>query len=187
MSELSVERAQRELRNAFVGGGPGMLISGAFWLCAALVATQRGIAPAFTTLFVSGIFIFPLTALVCRFVFKRRAPDHANPIGRIALESTIAMISGLVVASLLLPLRPDWVFPIAAIAVGSHFFAFRSAYGDASFWLLGALLTALGASELFGMTNLDQSLLFLFAAIEIAFGVWLTRREWTPSLTPSQP
>ena len=38
MSELSIEEAQRELRNAFVGGGPGMLISGAFWLCAALVA-----------------------------------------------------------------------------------------------------------------------------------------------------
>ena len=180
MSALTIEEAQRELRNAFVGGGPGMVISGLFWLGAGLVATASGTAPAFFTLFVSGVFIFPLAALVCRFAFGRGTLDGANPMGRIALESTIAMIGGLVVAWLLLPVRPDWVFPIAAIAVGTHFFTFRSAYGDVTFWLLGALLTALGALELFGVTRLDNSLLYLFAAIEVAFGLWLIRREvWT--------
>jgi len=123
------------------------------------------------------MFIFPFAALVCRFAFGRGTPDGANPMGRIALESTIAMIGGLVVAWLLLPVRPDWVFPIAAIAVGTHFFTFRSAYGDITFWLLGALLTALGALELFGVTRLNSSLLYVFAAIEVAFGLWLIRRE----------
>ncbi len=177
MPEFRIEQAQRELRVAFVGGGPGMVISGLFWLSAGLVATARGIAPAFVMLFVSGIFIFPLAALVCRFAFGRGAPDRANPMGRIALESTIAMIAGLVVAWLMLPMRPDWVFPVAAIAVGTHFFAFRSVYGDATFWLLGVLLTALGALELGGVTRLDSSLLYVFAAIEVFFGLWLIRRE----------
>ncbi len=175
--DLTIENAQRDLRQAFVGGGPGLVISGLFWLAAGVVATSRGIGPAFVLLFLTGMLIFPLSALVCRFAFGRSPAAAGNPMGRIALESTIAMIAGLVIAWLILPLRPEWVFPIAAIAVGTHFFAFRSAYGDMSFWLLGALLTALGAAELFGLFTLSGTLLYLFAAIEVAFGLWLVRRE----------
>lgn len=180
MADLTIEQAQSELRTAFVGGGPGMVISGLFWLAAGLVATNHGIGPAFYLLFVTGMLIFPLAALLCRFAFRRSNPDRANPIGRIALESTIAMIAGLVVAWLLLPLRPEWVFPIAAIAVGTHFFAFRTAYGDSTYWLLGTLLTGLGAVELFGITRLGNMLPLAFGAIELTFGLWLTRREWRP-------
>ena len=174
---LTIDNAQLDLRHAFVGGGPGLVISGLFWLAAGLMASARGIEPAFVLLFVTGMLIFPLATLVCRFGFGRSPAAAGNPMGRIALESTIAMIGGLVVAWLVLPLRPDWVFPIAAIAVGTHFFAFRSAYGDIGFWLLGALLTAVGFTELFGMVSLGGIFLYLVAAIEIAFGLWLIRRE----------
>ena len=177
-SNLTIEDAQRDLRQAFVGGGPGLLISGLFWLAAGLVANARGIAPAFALLFVTGMLIFPLSALACRFGFGRNSAAAANPMARIALESTFPMIAGLVVAWLVLPLRPDWVFPIAAIAVGTHFFAFRSAYGDASFWLLGAVLTALGSTELFGLARLGGTLPYLVAATEISFGLWLISRDW---------
>jgi len=135
IADVTIEHAQRDLRRAFVGGGPGLAISGIFWLTAGLVATARGVAPAFVVLFVTGMLIFPLATLVCRFAFGRDAPAADNPMGRIALESTLAMLSGLVVAWLLLPLRPDWAFPLSAFAVGTHFFAFRSAYGDVTFWL----------------------------------------------------
>lgn len=175
---LAIENAQLDLRQAYVGGGPGLVISGLFWLAAGLIATSRGIGPAFVQLFVTGMLIFPLTALACRFAFGRSpAAAAGNPMGRIVLESTMAMIGGLVIAWLLLPLRPGWVFPVAAIAVGTHFFAFRSAYGDIGFWLLGALLTAFGFAELLGLTTLGGILPYLVAAIEIAFGLWLIRRE----------
>jgi len=173
----TIEDAQRDLRRAFVGGGPGLIISGLFWLVAGLMATARGVGPAFVILFFTGMLIFPSAMVVCRFAFGRSPAEARNPMGRIALESTIAMIGGLVVAWLLLPLRPDWVFPISAIAVGTHFFAFRSAYGDIRFWLLGTLLTALGFSELMGMTSMGGTFLYWVAALEIAFGLWFMRRD----------
>ena len=175
---MTIDDSQADLRRAFVGGGPGLVISGLFWLAAGVVADTHGIKTGFVLLFLTGMLIFPLSALVCRFAFGRAPTAAGNPMGRIALESTFPMIGGLVIAWLLLPLRPDWVFPVAAIAVGTHFFAFRSAYGDALFWLLGALITALGAAELFGLTKLDGAFLYPVAVIEIAFGLWLIRREW---------
>ena len=175
---MTIDDSQADLRRAFVGGGPGLVISGLFWLAAGVVADTHGIETGFVLLFLTGMLIFPLSALVCRFAFGRAPTAAGNPMGRIALESTFPMIGGLVIAWLLLPLRPDWVFPVAAIAVGTHFFAFRSVYGDALFWLLGALITALGAAELFGLTRLDGAFLYPVAVIEIAFGLWLIRREW---------
>jgi hypothetical protein len=107
----------------------------------------------------------------------RREPEAAdNAMGRVALESTIAMIGGLVIAWLLLPTKPDWVFPLAAIAVGTHFFAFRTAYGDIRFWLLGAILTALGFGALF-MPSLGGPLPIIVGAVEITFGLWLALGE----------
>jgi len=170
---MTIEDAQADLRRAFVGGGPGLVISGLFWLAAALVEARSGTGPAFTLLFLTGMLIFPAAVLVSRFLFARAPAGKSNPIARIAFESTIAMIGGLVIAWLLLPIRPEWVFPLAAIAVGTHFFAFRTAYGYARFWLLGALLTALGFAELFSMPFGGRLPLFV-AAIEIAFGFWLT-------------
>ena len=175
---MTIDKAQLDLRQAFVGGGPGLVISGLFWLGAGLMATARGIGPAFVLLFVTGMLIFPLATLVCRFAFGRSPVAIGNPMGRIGLESTIAMIGGLVIAWLLLPLRPEWVFPIAAIAVGTHFFAFRTAYGDMGFWLLGALLTALGFVELFELARLGGAFIYLVAVIEIGFGLWLIRRDF---------
>src|SRR3546814_10311314 len=66
------------------------------------------------------------------------------PLGATALESTIAMIGGLFAAWLFLPFQPTYVFPLAAIAVGTHYAVFKTVYGDALFWVLGGLITATG-------------------------------------------
>ncbi len=169
---MTIEDAQADLRRAFVGGGPGLIISGIFWLVAAFVQARSGIGPAFTLLFLTGMLIFPSAVLVSRFLFARAPAVKSNSLGGVALESTIAMIGGLLIAWLLLPIRSEWVFPLAAIAVGTHFFAFRTVYGDVRFWLLGALLTALGFAELFSQPLGGRLPLFV-GAIEIAFGFWL--------------
>ena len=173
---MTIFEAQADLRRAYVGGGPGLVVSGLFWLVAAFVHANLGIEAAFVVLFFTGMLIFPSAILIRSALFRRAKEAAGNPLGRVALESTIAMLAGLVLAWLVLPLRPDWAFPFAAIAVGTHFFAFRSAYGDARFWLLGALLTAMGMAEAFGVTVLGQMLL-LVGAVEILFGLWLAADE----------
>ena len=98
-------------------------------------------------------------------------------MGPVALESTIAMIGCLLAAWLILPLRPELVFPIAAVAVGTHYFAFKTAYGDRTYWLLAALITALGLAEIFDVTQLGGEMILAVGVIEVAFGVLLTMRS----------
>ena len=169
---MTIGEAQADLRRAFIGGGPGLVISGLFWIAAAVVVARVGTREGFILLFLTGMLIFPAATVASRFLFGRAPADKSNPLGRVALESTIAMIGGLVIAWLLLPTRPEWAFPLAAIAVGTHFFAFRTAYGDVRFWLLGAILTALGFAALY-MSAVEAMLPFAFGALEIAFGLWL--------------
>lgn len=100
------------------GGGPGAFVSGLVWLVAAWVEANHGIRAAFIALFFGGMLIYPLGLAAARLLFRRTGEAKGNPMGPIALESTIAMIGGLLAAWLILPFKPDLVFPVAAVAVG---------------------------------------------------------------------
>lgn len=172
--DLTIVEAQQDLRRAFVGGGPGTFISGLLWVVASVVMKQRGVGPAFTVLFLGGMLIFPLAQIASRFLFGRTGIRKENDLGRVALESTIAMIGGLFAAWLFLSLKPTYVFPIAAIAVGTHYAAFRTVYGDARFWALGGLITAVGVVDILGYVRLPGGPVLAVGLIELVFGILLT-------------
>lgn len=127
-------------------------------------------------LFAGGLFIFPLSLLISRVLFRREKETAGNPLGMTALESTIAMIAGLFGAYLFLRHDEAFVFPFAAIAVGTHYFAFRTVYGDKLFWVLGAALTAVGLWRILGKPVPGGVILWV-AAVELVFGVILTLRS----------
>jgi hypothetical protein len=174
---VTVADAQADLRRAYVGGGPGALVSGLLWLAAAWVEANHGVRAAFITLFFGGMLIYPLGLAASRLLFRRAAESPDNPMGPVALESTIAMIGCLLAAWLILPLKPDLVFPIAAIAVGTHYFVFKTAYGDRTYWLLAALITAVGLVDIFDMATLPGGLILAVGAIEMLFALVLIARE----------
>ena len=171
---MTVADAQRQIGDAFVDGGPGAIISAVVWLIAGYFAGTAGLPTAFAALFIGGIFIFPLSALVCKLAFKRSASVSGNPLGLLCLESTIAMLGCLLAAWLILPYRPEFAFPIAAIAVGTHYFAFKTAYGDRTYWVLAAIVTAIGLAGIFLVPGDTPWLIYAVAAVELAFGLWLT-------------
>ena len=169
---LELTTFQSELRDAYVRGGPGAIISGFIWLASGLVAEYYGVATGFYTLFFGGMFIFPLSKVVVKAIFRRNPESKSNPGGLIVIETLFPMIGGLFAAWLLLPHRPDDVFSVAAIAVGAHYFGFRSAYGDWTYWVFGAILCCVGFGSI--LCGLPPSGLvpFAFAIVEIAFGIW---------------
>jgi hypothetical protein len=173
---MRVDDAQRDLRRAYVGGGPGVFISGSIWVAAALVEKSWGIGPAFAMLFFAGMLIFPLSVLACRLLFRRERESADNPLGIVALESTIAMIGGLFAAWLFLPYRPDYVFPLAAIAVGTHYAVFKTVYGDWLFWLLGGLITAVGLLGIYRLVPIPGGPIVAVGAVELIFALFLTMR-----------
>ena len=174
---MHIGEAQGDVRRSFVGGGPGVFVSGLVWCAAAIAEAQRGVGFGFAVLFFGGMLIFPLSLLVARVVFRRAAPQSGNGLTAIALESTAAMIAGLFAAYLLLPHAPRLVLPLAALAVGTHYFAFRTLYGDVLFLALGALITALGLNAAFGWIAIPVGLLWCVAAVELLFGVILSTRN----------
>jgi len=173
---MTISEAQADLRRAYVGGGPGAVVSGLLWLTAAWVEADHGIRAGFITLFFGGMLIYPLGLAASRLLFRRSAESPDNPMGPVALESTIAMIGCLLAAWMILPLDPALVFPIAAIAVGTHYFVFKTAYGDRTYWLLAALLTGLGLVAIFDVATLPGGLILAFGIVEILFGILLTVR-----------
>ena len=173
---MRITDAQADLRRAYVGGGPGAVVSGLLWFVAAWVEASQGIRTAFITLFLGGMMIYPLGLAASRLLFRRTNESKDNPMGPVALESTIAMIGCLLAAWLILPFKPEFVFPIAAVAVGTHYFVFKTAYGDRTYWLLAALITAVGLAEMFDMATLPGGLVLAIGVIEVAFGIVLTVR-----------
>ncbi|MEM6473702.1 MAG: hypothetical protein AAF802_29355 [Planctomycetota bacterium] len=177
---LEVKEYQAEIRHAFVRGGPGAIVSGVVWLSAAITAAATDTSTGFAALFFGGMLIFPIAKVFTMLFYNREPESKANPGGLIALETVFPMIGGLFAAWLLLPYRPDYVFGVSAIAVGAHYFGFRSAYGDWTYWALGAILCALGVTSIILQIPPGDSVAFLIAVVEILFGLWfivLDRRE----------
>lgn len=173
---MQIAEAQADLRRSFVGGGPGVVVSGLVWGVAAAVESAAGVAIAFAVLFLGGMLIFPISLAVSRLLFGRAGLQPENRLSPIALESTAAMIAGLLAAYLLIEYEPRFVFPVAALVVGAHYFAFRTLYGDPVFLLLGALVAAIALNGAFSWVSLPGGVLWQVAAVEIAVGALLTAR-----------
>jgi hypothetical protein len=110
-------------------------------------------------------------------VFRRENESSGNPLGMTVLECTLAMIGGLFAAWLFLASAPELVFPLAAIAVGTHYFVFKTAYGDRVFWLVAAVVTAIGVGGIY-VSQVHGSTALLVALTELAFGVVITVRAF---------
>lgn len=171
---MEIAQAQLDVRQAYLRGGPGAVVSGLVWLIAGLVAETYGVAQGFVVLFFGGMSIFPISAAILRVVWRRQIQIPRNPSGLTVIETVFPMIGGLLGAWLLVPHRPEFVFPLAAIAVGTHYFGFRTAYGDWTNWLLGGLLSLIGLGTIFYAVPAGNQVPFLVAATEIVFGIGLT-------------
>lgn len=168
---------QKDLRASYIGGGIGAIVSGTVWAVAAIMEGQAGTAPAFWTLFFGGMLIFPVSLLICRAIFRRPNTAPGNPGGTLVIETLPGMFLGLFAAFLFIGSHPEWVFPIAAIAVGAHYFPFRTAYGDPLYWILGGLMMVVGAVGGFTNITLPLGTAWLIAIVEVVFGVVLVVRN----------
>lgn len=156
------------------------MVSGLVWLIAAVIAHGEGIERGFAALFIGGMAIHPVSTFVCRKLYNRAKEAAGNPLPGAALESTIAMIGGLVVAWLFIPLRSEYVFPVAAIAAGTRYAIFKTLYGDRLFWLLGALMTGVGLLEIYDLAASPMAPAFAVGAIEVVFAAVLLIRVRHP-------
>jgi hypothetical protein len=123
------------------------------------------------------MLIHPLSKLICRGLFKRGNEAPNNPLKGAALESTIMMIGGLLTAALFLPVHAEFAFPVAAVAIGTRYGLFRSFFGNGLFWLLGAVIVAIGAAAIFQLVRSPSVPVYAVGAVEILFALLLISRN----------
>jgi hypothetical protein len=174
---MELKAAQSAMRNAHVGGAPGVFVSGIVWIIAGLVWLRLDVPHAFTVLFFGGMAIVPLAILIARVILRAPKPLGKNPLDRLALESTMFLFAGLLIAYALLRLNPAAVFPIMAVTIGARYFTFGTIYGEAVYWVVGGALIAVGSSALLGFIAWPLNVAVVAGFLEVGFAAFLLIRR----------
>lgn len=173
---LSIAEAQAEMRHAYLGGGPGVIVSGTVWLAAACVCLARSPQQAIWTLFIGGMLIHPLTVLLLKLLGRPGSQSRDNPFGALAMASTLWMILMLALAYGVSLWRIALFFPAMLFVIGGRYLVFSTIYGTRRYWVFGAALALAGWS--LAAAHAAPALgAFAGAAIEIVFGIALLAGE----------
>lgn len=139
-STTSVAEAQREMRAAYFAGAPGMLVSAMVWLAASGVSWKMGPDRAIWTLFIGGMLIHPVAVVLCKLMGRPAKHSTGNPMGSLAMATTLWMIMSLPLAYAASVIRIEWFFPAMMLVIGGRYLAFSTVYGLRVYWLCGAAL-----------------------------------------------
>ncbi|WP_242928631.1 DUF7010 family protein [Pontibacter vulgaris] len=176
-----LQNAQRNMRDAYQNGYPGVVVSGMVWLVSALVAIYVSPNKAVFTLLIGGVFIHPVSMLLNKVLGAVGAHAPGNPLGKLAMEGTAFMIMCLPLAYGLSFQKVEWFFQGMLLIIGGRYLHFATLYGSKLYWAIGIGL-GLAAYVLFTMNALSHKTLMVGAAIEILFGlIMLAILRWRKS------
>lgn len=167
--------AQADLRKAHVNGAPGVLVSGMVWLATGMTCYLAGAREAFIFLFLGGMAIAPLSALLTRFVFKAPAATSGKSLEKITLLTVPIILAGFYIAWRWFGMDSAKAIPIVAVAIGLRYLTFKAMFGTAAFLLLGSAFILVGAAAFVSGTNLAGPAALLLGLVELAFFAALYR------------
>lgn len=182
---MHIADAQREVRLAYMGGGPGLLISSAVWFLAAAGGSWLSWNAAMWILLVGGALIFFLLELLLRLAGHRPERSQENSLNPLTLQLAILM-------PLMLPLivaafwyRADWLFPAFMAALGAHFLPFMFLFGNWQFGVLGVLLSV--SALVFGLEPHESFVVagWYGGTVQLLFGL-IAWSAWRREAGPSQ-
>ncbi|MDB5951470.1 MAG: hypothetical protein JWR65_3325 [Massilia sp.] len=155
---------------AYLGGAPGVLASALAWFTAACVAMYGTAQKAVLALFAGGMMIHPLGVLISKGLGRPGAHVKGNPLGNLALEGTVWMLLGLVLAYGLSLWRIDMFFPAMLLIIGGRYLTFATVYGMRIYWACGVALAAAGFLLSANFASPANGA-FVGSAIELVFAV----------------
>ncbi|WP_440053138.1 DUF7010 family protein [Pseudoalteromonas sp. T1lg65] len=166
----SIAAAQKDMRDAYYNGAPGIACSGVAWVIAGLVALLSQPLHGMIALLVGGMFIFPASMLVCKLCGRSGAHNSHNPLAPLAIEGTIWMLFAFLVAVVLGLYELAYFFPAMLIIIAGRYLTFSTLYGQKSFYLLAAALIA--CAGLFSILKLPMFICALAGGgIELLFAL----------------
>lgn len=167
--------AQADLRQAHLHGAPGVLVSGLVWLATGVIWHLAGPRGAIIFLFLGGIAIAPLAALLTRFLFKAPPATTGKPLEKIALVTVPIILAGFYIAWRWFGLESPQAIPVVAVAIGLRYLTFKAMFGTSMFLLLGSAFIINGAAAFALNGELTGPAVVLLGLIELAVFVALYR------------
>jgi len=172
---MNIEEAQKDMRNAYLGWGSGVLISSLVWLAAGTSAIYTSAQTSFIIFFIGGMFIHPVGILIDK-LFKRSGKHlKGNPLGNLAMESTIILFVGLYLVYSLFQLQPNWLFPIMLMIIGVRYSIFQTIYGMKIYYVLGLILIIAGCLGL-NLNQAFQTFGIIGGLIELLFSIFIIKK-----------
>jgi hypothetical protein len=169
---LRIVDAQREMRFAYYGGAPGLLVSATAWFVAGMVALLQSPERAVWALFIGGMLIHPVATVVTRLLGRPARHSRDNPFGALAMATTFWLILCLFLAYGVSLLRIEWFFPAMLLVIGGRYLTFATIFGSRTYWACGTVL-ALAGCALASLGAAPAAGAFAGAAIEAAFAAMI--------------
>ena len=162
MSVLEIINAQRDVRETFMGGFAGQLVSAIIWGASAAVCTWHSFRLGEWVLLVAGCFIFPLTQLLLRCMGHAYALPKGHPMNALGMQVAFTLPLTLPLAIVIAAFHPAWFYPAIMITLGAHYLPFIFMYGMWQFGVLSAVLIGSGVA------------IAMYLPTPISLGAWLT-------------
>jgi hypothetical protein len=143
---MTIQEAQREMRRVFVGGAVGQLVSGVLWLISAGLGTWVSVPAGYVSLFLMGMFIFPLTQLALKIMGRPAAASKQNALNALAMQVAFVVPLCLPVIYAAARYNLSWYYPAFLIVVGAHYLAFMTLYGMRIYAALAGILIVGGVA-----------------------------------------
>lgn len=166
---MTITDAQQNMRRAYYGGAPGVVTSGLIWLIAGFVTLYATPKYGIAALIIGGMFIFPISLLLCKLVGVSGKHDKSNPLGPLAMEGTFWMLLSIPIAFAASLYNIELFFPAMLLVIGGRYLTFSTLYGMKIYWVLGVILAATGFALAFFNAPVAYGA-FAGAAIELILG-----------------
>lgn len=143
---MQVTEAQREIRSVYANGAVGQAVSGVIWLLSASLGTFVSVQAGVISLFVGGVFIFPLTQLALRLSGRSATLSSENPLDGLAMQVAFIVPLLIPVIGAAALYNINWYYPAFMLVVGAHYLPFVFLYGMKAYAVLAAVLIGGGVT-----------------------------------------
>jgi hypothetical protein len=159
---MEIIQAQRDVRETFLGGFAGQLVSAVIWCTSAAACTWHSLRLGELTVILGGFFIFPLTQLVLRSMGHAYSLPRGHPMNALAIQVAFTLPLTLPLVIGIAALHPAWFYPALMITLGAHYLPFIFLYGMWQFGVLAAALISSGIA------------IAMYFPAPVSLGAWIT-------------
>jgi len=159
---MEITTAQKDVRDVFMGGFAGQLVSAMVWGASGAACTWHSLRLGELVLILGGFFIFPLTQLVLRSMGHAYRLPKEHPMNALGMQVAFTLPLTLPLVIGIAALHPAWFYPAFMITLGAHYLPFIFMYGMWQFGVLSATLVASGIA------------IAMYVPVPASLGAWLT-------------